>query len=114
MSGWPKPHKYKVAPKTDRTADGIVFDSKKEMRRYLELQLLLRAGEIRYLELQPRYEMVVEGHKICSYLADFRYVDAAGTTVVEDVKSAATRKLPVYRIKVKLLRALHGIEVREV
>jgi hypothetical protein len=30
------------------------------------------------------------------------------------VKSAFTRKLPVYRIKRKLMKAVYGIEIREV
>jgi hypothetical protein len=33
--------------------------------------------------------------------------------VIEDTKSPITRKHPVYRIKVKLLKALTGVEVRE-
>lgn len=34
--------------------------------------------------------------------------------VVEDVKSPATRKLPLYRLKAKLMKAIHGIEIREI
>ena len=35
--------------------DGITFDSKREAIRYQELKLLERAGEIKDLELQPKY-----------------------------------------------------------
>ena len=38
--------------------DGITFDSRREAKRYRELSLLLRAGEIRNLELQKRFELV--------------------------------------------------------
>jgi hypothetical protein len=31
-----------------------------------------------------------------------------------DVKSDVTRKHPVYRIKKKLMKAVHGIDIREV
>lgn len=47
------------------------------------------------------------------YVADFVY-QANGQTVVEDVKSAATRKLAVYRLKKHLMMSVHGLEVVEV
>jgi len=37
-----------------------------------------------------------------------------GVKVVEDVKSEVTRKLPTYRLKNKLMRAVHGIAIREI
>lgn len=94
--------------------DGIIFASKAEARRYSHLKMLVRIGEIEDLEMQPRFGLVVNGQKVCDYVADFRYrVRATGATVVEDVKSAPTRTKE-YRIKVRLLKALHGIEVAEV
>lgn len=35
--------------------DDYIFDSIQESRRYKELKLLLKAGEISNLELQPRF-----------------------------------------------------------
>ena len=94
--------------------DGIIFASAKEARRYGELKLLARAGEIRDLALQPRYPIIVGETTIAHYLADFTYVEAAsGVQIIEDVKSEATRKLPVYRLKVKAMRAM-GLNVVEV
>ena len=96
------------------THQGIRFDSQKEANRYQELLLLERAGEIRSIELQPRYDLVVNGHKIGFYRGDFRYKDVAtGTVILEDVKSPAT-KTAVYRLKKKLVKALYGIEITEV
>lgn len=92
--------------------DGIKFDSRAEARRYNELKLLDRAGEIEHLGLQPKFDLTVNGHLVCRYIADFSYW-SRGYRVIEDVKSKAT-KTPQYRIKVKLLKALTGIEVREV
>lgn len=92
--------------------DGIKFDSRAEARRYNELKLLERAKEIDHLGLQPSFDLTVNGHLVCRYIADFSYF-IRGERVIEDVKSKAT-KTPQYRIKVKLLRALTGIEVREV
>ena len=100
--------KYR-AVKTE--VDGITFDSKREAARYMELVLLERAGEISHLELQPKYDCVVNGHNSCTYKADFRYFDANGS-VVEDVKGMKT---PVYRLKKKLVEALYpGVTIQEV
>jgi hypothetical protein len=96
------------------TVDGQRFASKAEAQRYQWLKLAVAAGEIADLECQPRFPMRVEGQLICTYVADFRYREVrTGRVVVEDVKSAPTRT-PVYRLKAKLLKALHGIEVAEV
>ena len=95
--------------------DGINFDSTKEARRYGELKMLLKAGVIGLLQMQVVYRLEVDGKLICKYIADFEYiVVSTGERVVEDVKSAMTRKLPVYRLKKKLMRELKGIEIKEV
>ena len=91
--------------------DGFTFDSKKEAKRYGELKLLVLAGEIHQLELQPEYECIVNGEKVCSYKADFRYFTKEGR-VVEDVKGMKTR---VYRLKKKLVEALYpGVHIVEI
>ena len=89
--------------------DGIAFDSKKEAARYQELKLLERAGEISELKLQPTFSIEVGGHRICKYRADFAYKQG-GADVVEDVKGIKT---PTYRLKAKLLKAVHGITILE-
>lgn len=106
-------NKYGAKP---TTVDNIRFASQKEARRYSELKLLERAGKIRNLKVQPPFRLEVGDVLVCRYLADFSYVDDERTPafVVEDVKSEATRKNRAYRIKVKLLKALHGISVVEV
>lgn len=78
--------------------DGHVFDSKAEMRRYLDLKLLQRAGRIRDLVLQPAYAI-----EIGIYTADFRYIDAQGVTHVEDVKGHATEAC---KLRLKLMARL--------
>lgn len=93
--------------------DGVRFDSAKEARRLSELALLERAGEITELRRQVTYALDVNGHSICRYIADAVYRDRTGSLVVEDVKSPATRKLPAYRIKAKLMKAIHGVEIVE-
>lgn len=91
--------------------DGIKFDSGAEARRYSELKLLEKAGVITDLELQPRYDIVINGQKICFYKADFRYNDSNGFQITEDVKGMKT---PVYNLKKKLVKACHDVEIVEI
>ncbi len=92
--------------------NGIQFDSRKEADRYRDLLLLERAGKIRNIELQPRYDLVVNGQKLGFYKADFRYeVRATGEVIVEDVKGVRTA---VYCLKKKLVKALYEIEIIEI
>ena len=91
--------------------DGTTFASKKEAKRYGELKLLLKGGLISKLELQQRYELKVNGIKICTYVSDFDYLDVNGKQIVEDVKGVRTRE---YLLKKKLMFAIYGIEIQEV
>ena len=124
--------KYK-AVKT--TIDGITFDSKKEAKRYTELKLLEKAGHITHLELQPEYQITINGAKICKYKADFRYFTVRAENnersynskgewqtptktgdkegqIVEDVKGFKT---PIYRLKKRLVEASYpGTLIKEV
>jgi hypothetical protein len=100
--------------------DGIVFASKKEARRWLELKAMRDAGEIYNLERQRVFDLRVIDQLICRYVSDFCYWKICGDNkgrlpefVVEDVKCKAT-KTPVYRIKAKLMKALFEIEIVEV
>lgn len=88
--------------------DGRRFASKAEGKRYAELRLLERAGEIRDLRCQPRYDLAVNGQKICTYVGDFAYLNRTGTPVTEDVKGYRT---DVFEIKAKLFRAVLGREI---
>lgn len=94
--------------------DGVLFDSKKEAERFGHLRMLVQASVIRDLDAHTRFPLVVHGIDCGYYEADFTYIDDDGNRRVEDVKSAATRKLPTYRLKVKLLWALYGLRVEEV
>ena len=99
--------------------DGLKFDSKAEAKRWLELCLLQKAGQISKLERQVRYVLIPPvvrpsggRERECAYIADFVYFDERGQfTVCEDVKGAVT---PEFRLKRKLMLWVHGIEIREV
>jgi len=86
--------------------NGVVCDSKAEGKRYAELLILQRAGDVRDLRFHPRYELRVGGVLICYYEADWEYVDLnfPHTETVEDKKGAKTA---VYQIKKKLFKALY-------
>lgn len=73
--------------------DGFVFDSKKEAKRYGELRLLERAGEISALEVHRRFVILpaFADEREWAYTCDFAYVQD-GRQVVEDVKSKPTAK----------------------
>lgn len=100
------------------TLGGIKFDSKKEMRRYTELQLLERGGEISNLERQVKLDLegrdgpllTRTGRKM-KITVDFRYTDnKTGLTVWEDAKGYATRDYEVRRS----VAAAMGVDVTEV
>lgn len=112
-----KPNKYH-AVRTE--TDGITFDSKLEAKRYSELMLMLKAGEIEKLRLQQQFTLqdgfkTHEGTLIrpVRYVADFTYFDSDGNYIIEDTKSEKTRKLPEYRIK-KRLMAEKGYMIKEI
>ena len=92
--------------------DGIKFDSRKEADYYGTLKMRKMAGEIRDFKMQVPFRMEVNGELICKYIADFVVEYANGTQVI-DIKSDFTRKNPVYRIKNKLMKAIHGITIIE-
>ena len=115
------------------SVDGIEFDSKKEARRYQELLLLQKAGEIYMLERQKVYELlpaqrepdtvgkrggIIKGkllERAVEYVADFVYTDKNGKTVVEDVKGFREGgAYAVFILKRKLMLYRYGIKIIEV
>lgn len=132
-----KPGKYHNEPDN---RGNLRFDSKKEARRFDELMVMLRAGEIRNLRLQAQFTLqesylTPEGERVRAirYVADFfyeqltccnmlrtqgeGYVPSANELrwlpVVEDVKSKAT-KTAQYELKKKLLKERFNITIMEV
>lgn len=94
----------------------LTFDSEAEARRYDELRLMLRAGEISDLQRQVAFELIPaqkaggRSERACKYVADFVYT-RNGEVIVEDVKGHRT---PEYIIKRKLMLWRHGIAIKEV
>lgn len=96
--------------------DGIWFDSEAEAKRYGELVLLVKAGQISDLQVHTRLAFEIEGETMFVYVSDFEYQDhtiPVPVRVVEDVKSPATCTA-LYRLKRKLIERQHGIKITEV
>ena len=110
------------------TRDGMTFDSLKEYRRFCELSLLEKAGEITDLQRQVEFVLIpaqrepdtigkrggIKRGKVieqkCSYIADFVY-NEDGKPVVEDTKGFKTKD---YIIKRKLMLCVHGVRIKEI
>jgi hypothetical protein len=113
--------------------DGVVFDSRKEARRYAELSLLQKAGDISDLQRQVEFELIPAQYapssetykrgaqkgkqkpgklleRRCCYIADFVYRQH-GELIVEDTKGVRTKE---YIIKRKLMLYVHKIAVKEI
>ena len=111
--------------------NGEKFDSEKEFRRWQELRLMEKCGQIHDLRRQvpfvlipaqyenyPRWsektgKRLKDGqHCIeheCAYVADFVYCKG-GERIVEDAKGVRTAD---YIIKRKLMLYIHGIRILE-
>lgn len=114
--------------------NGEVFDSRKEARRWCELLLLQKAGDISELKRQVEFEIIPAQYEIVKrvsktgkplkdgkklverracYVADFVYRDKEGNIVVEDTKSEAT-KTKDYILKRKLMLFVHDVRIKEI
>lgn len=98
--------------------NGIKFDSKKEMQRYKDLELLESTDYICNLELQKKFLLQegytnAKGKKIrpIYYIADFYYYDYIDNKwVVEDTKGVRTE---VYKLKKKLFEYKYNLTIDE-
>jgi len=106
-----KPSKY--GNKIVKDAEGNVFHSKKELRRWGELLHLQAAGEISGLERQVRIPFPISyvNGKPIEYVADFVYFDKkSGEKIIEDSKGFLTA---VYLIKKAMMLHFFGITILE-
>src|SRR5690606_20173910 len=77
--------------------------------------MLLAAGEISNLRLQVKFPILINGVKVCTYIADFGYIDLRKTDVfgsaVEVVEDAKGFETETFRLKKKLMKAVYGVEI---
>jgi len=87
--------------------DGIKFASKKEAKRYRELELLKKSGELVFFLRQVPFHLAGN----VKYLSDFLCFWKDGTVTIEDVKGIKT---PMYLLKKKQVEAIYPIEITEI
>lgn len=110
------------------TTDGLIFQSRKEYRRWCELKMMEASGVISDLQRQVKYVLIPTQRKPdtigkrggihkgkmiekeCYYVADFVY-QSKGETIVEDTKGMRTKD---YIIKRKLMLWIHHIKIKEI
>lgn len=96
---------------------GQIFQSKLEAKRYRQLEVLQRAGEIKDLKMQVKYELQEafnkngKHYRAITYIADFVYYDnRQRKIIVEDTKGIKT---DVFKIKQKLFEKKYPeLEIR--
>lgn len=110
----PKRRKYRNEP---IEVDGQKFDSRWEATRYAELCNQLAAGLITGLRRQVPFALeawtITGPVRVGAYWADFVY-SRDGNTVIEDAKSAPTRKDKTYQWKKRHLEVQYGTRITEV
>ncbi len=95
--------------------NGKMYHSKKEAKYAEDLDRAMHAkhkkDRVVSWEPQVRYDIVVNGQKICTYVLDFLVKYGDGRIEYVDVKGYRT---DVYTIKAKLMKAVLGIEITEI
>jgi hypothetical protein len=105
--------RYKRSPAIERTANGRVYDSKKEKDHAIVLHALEATGAIR--NLREQVPLVVcpktrPGERDMVWRADFHYWQGGEEHWV-DVKGHRTQ---LYILKKRLVKHFHGIDIEEV
>lgn len=98
--------------------EGLRFDSKHEAAVYAQLMERVRAGELKCVMRQVKFDLGggpnAARDSRYAYYADFVTVDMDNRIEVLDAKSEATRKNRTYINKRKQVLAEWGLEIREV
>lgn len=109
-----KGNKY-GAKKTEYNGD--IYDSKKEASYAYKLDILRKAkgndkgnDKVLDVERQVKFSIDVNDIHICNYILDFK-VTYPDRVVHYDVKGMLT---PVYKLKKRLMKACHDIDIIEV
>jgi hypothetical protein len=97
-----KPHYYQT-PKQEH--NGYLYDSKFEAKYGQELELRLKAGDIKGFERQKNIDLIVNGYVVCQYRVDFVVFHNDETIEYVELKGYAT---DVFKLKWKLFDALYG------
>lgn len=97
---YPKRNKYNAQ---SCVYNGYNYDSKKEASYAMELDWLIKAGEVIKFERQHRFDLEVNGKHICKYYIDFKVYYSDGHIEYVEVKGFET---DVWRLKWRITEAL--------
>jgi hypothetical protein len=86
------------------TYNGQKYHSKREAAYAAELDLRVKAGELRATERQVTVRLDVSGFHICDYVVDFVVTHADGHEEWIEVKGFET---PIWKLKKKLFEACY-------
>ena len=84
--------------------NGVLYDSMKESCYARELDLRVKAKDIMTWSGQPKFPIVVNGKKICTYICDFEIMHNDGSVEYVDTKGYETS---IFKLKFKLIKALY-------
>jgi len=99
-----KRDKYNRSPKEERTVDGIIFDSKKEMNYYLKLKL---DPDVYFALRQIPFELPGKTKYYCDFLVFYQ----DGHYEFIDVKGMKT---DMYKLKKRQVQDLYPVKIKEV
>lgn len=97
-------HKFRAIP---TELDGIKFASRKEAKRYIELRLLEKSGELLFFLRQVPFHLPANVKYVCDFLCFWK----DETVTIEDVKGIKT---PLYILKKKQVEATYPVKIMEV
>ena len=97
-------HKFRAIP---TELDGIKFASRKEAKRYRELELLKKSGELLFFLRQVPFHLPGNVKYVCDFLCFWKDSDIT----IEDVKGI---KMPMYVLKKKQVEAIYPVKITEV
>jgi len=100
---WAKKNKYSAVR---QTYNGYSYMSKRESQKAWDLDMLVKAGEIKSWEKQKKIELKGEnGNHVCNYFIDFVVYHHDGTTEFIEVKGFKT---DLWALKWKLFKDKYG------
>ena len=100
MSYYKKQNKFGAVK---QTYGNYSYDSKLEAQWAANFDLMVKAKELKSWDRQHKWDLYVEGKKICRYTIDFRTVTTEGVVQYIEVKGAQDY---AFQLRWKLVQAL--------
>lgn len=91
--------------------NGVKYQSKAEADYAKYLDSLLLNGVINNWDRQIIFKLEIDGVKICSYILDFK-IEYPDRIDFVDIKGSKSTITDTFKIKQKLMKALHNTDVK--